>query len=142
MKYFTPIETYRTKYYQKAVSYKHFDGLTEDRMTEIKEILAKYNERRSEKQNTNVNHMSQIDYYIELLQYLTNPQIHFTFKTFDEKMYFMIQALDPEFEMQKMYLSSEILSNKEIIKIKNRLRMKSVFFYFHSINLIFSLFLS
>lgn len=114
MAFYIPIELYKTKLYQKAVGYKRFEDLTEERMNEIKELVRKYNERVQEKYKNDIFNNTDLDYYTDLLTYLINPNIHFQLKNFDEKIYFMIQALDPNFDMQKIYLSTEITSNKDI----------------------------
>ena len=125
---FIPIEHYRTKFYQKETSSRGFTELSEEQLLalakkiyiiqdeEVKELLPK-----SEK-------TAKFEKYQRVLQHLTNPYIHLEFKTFDERVAYLIMMTDPNLVTFKEFLKLDLISLAEISKAssdKERERLKT-----------------
>ncbi len=52
--------------------------------------------------------------YIDTLKYLTNPSIHTEFPTYDERIFFLIQSVDPDLFMYKEFVSAGVISKAKI----------------------------
>lgn len=100
---------YKVKFYQRKHHTKQFKELTEEQITKIKkeaETRKKtfYNERATN---------PRLDIYIKTLAYLTSPTVHMKYKTFDERMLFLIFTIDPELNIAKLYTTLPLITQYE-----------------------------
>ena len=100
---------YKIKFYQRKHHTKQFKELTEEQIKKIKteaETRKKtfYNERATN---------PKLDIYIKTLAYLTSPTVHMKYKTFDERMLFLIFTIDPELNIAKIYTQLPLITQYE-----------------------------
>ena len=110
---FTPLEYYQTKFYQKEGNFKKFANISEEQLSLISKKLYKNQEKCN---NTPLNNL---DKYKKILQYISNPLIHLDLNTFDERIAYLIMAIDPNLIMFKEFLKIDLISIDEINKTKN-----------------------
>lgn len=124
---FIPIENYRTKFYQKENQSKRFSEVTEEQLVYLAKKAYRKQEIMEEDYTTYQRaRISKLDRYQRTLLYLTNPNIHFDIKTFDERLAYLIMMTDPELVTFKEFLkinlrSIEEISQVESVKERNRL---------------------
>lgn len=111
---FVPIEHYRTKFYQKENQSKRFSELTEENLANISKKIYKKEEIAEDTK------AAKLDRYIKTLLYLTNPNIHFDLKTYDERLAYLILATDPELITFKEFLKIHLPSISSISNIENQ----------------------
>lgn len=117
--YYLPIEQAKGRFYMRAHFSKNFAELTEERLEEIKKDAIKYVNEHSIEYNKKTTFLKRpISLYTDVIFYLTNPCINDTYPTFDEKMAFLIQVIDPEYKIAKMYLQSTLLTAYEQKNLK------------------------
>ncbi len=115
---FIPIEHYKTKFYQKENQSKRFKELTEEQLA----ILAKkvYKKQEIIEESISPFHRSPLlERYQRILLYLTNPNIHMDIKTFDERVAFLIMAVDPELITFKEFLKIDLQTIEEIAALES-----------------------
>ena len=118
--YFIPIEHYRKKIYSTEKTSKDFLDITEEQLELIEKKVKKKRELMDEEPTPYAMRKDdKLDRYQKVLQYLTNPMIHMEFKTFDEKMAFMIKMCDPNLVTYREFLKRSIMSFGEISKVKD-----------------------
>lgn len=111
-------EYYRTKLYQKQKEFKNFESLTEENIAKIskkvyfKQEINQINQKR-------LNYMDKLTKYIDILKYLSNPQIHLEIPTYDERIIFLILSVDPNLISFKEFLKSSIIPLQVIEKEKD-----------------------
>jgi hypothetical protein len=131
---FIPIDHYRTKFYQKEGQSKKFKEMTEEQLLAMSKKVYRKLELMSENQHSHNQSYSKLDRYQRSLIYLTNPNIHFDIKTYDERLAYLIMIADPNLVTFKEFLKTNIISLEEIAKVddpkeRNRLleeRSKSI----------------
>lgn len=116
---FIPIEYYKTKFYQKEKESKRFKELSEEQLVAITKKLYRRQEMLEEDSPFQTARMPKLEKYIKVLQYLTNPNIHQDIRTFDERLAYLIMAVDPELVTFKEFLKINLLSIEEISKVEN-----------------------
>lgn len=117
---FIPVESYQNKFYLKEKSFNRFLDLTEDRLSQITKDVSKRLEMMEDTPVRRAERLSKLDKYQKTLCYLTGPNIHFEYKTFDEKLAFLITAVDPELVTYKEFLKMNLMSTSEIFKIEDK----------------------
>ena len=106
--YYLPIEQAKGRFYMRAHFSKNFAELTEERLEEIKKDAIKYVNEHSIEYNKKTTFLKRpISLYTDD-----------TYPTFDEKMAFLIQVIDPEYKIAKMYLQSTLLTAYEQKNLK------------------------
>ena len=112
--YYLPIEQAKGKFYMRAHFTNSFAELTEERLAEIKKDAERFIEQKKEQYRAITTFLrGPVFLYSDALFYLTNPTINRTYPTFDEKMAFLIQVVDPEYKVAKKYLQSTLLTPYE-----------------------------
>ena len=116
---FIPIEHYRTKFYQKESQSKRFKDVTEEQLAVLAKKAYRKLEIMAEDQSYHTQKMSRLDRYQRTLLYLTNPNIHFDIKTFDERLAYLIMVVDPNLVTFKEFLKINLQSIEEISKVES-----------------------
>ena len=111
---YQPIEYYRRKFYQNEQNSKNFANLSAEQLAVVAGKIYKKQEQNPETTNHFQQRITNLDRYEKTLQYLTNPFIHLEFKTFDERIAYLIMATDPYLVIFKEYLKTNIPSMNEI----------------------------
>lgn len=123
---FIPIDHYKTKFYQKENQTKYFQELSEEQLAAVAKKLYKRQEIIQETRIYGTANSTKLNYYQRILQYLTHPSIHMEIATFDERLAFLIMAVDPDLITFKEFLKINLKSIDEItlepnLKIRNKL---------------------
>lgn len=123
---FIPIDHYKTKFYQKENQTKYFQELSEEQLAAVAKKLYKRQEIIQETRIYGTANSTKLNYYQRILQYLTHPSIHMEIATFDERLAFLIMAVDPNLITFKEFLKINLQSIDEItlepnLKIRNKL---------------------
>lgn len=113
--YRTP-EYLRTKLYQREKEFKNFENLTEEDFIRIENKIQLKEDVIQEKTKKPLDKLTK---YMEILTYLTNPNIHLEFKTFDERILFLIMCEDPNLITFKEFLKTNLTSTQDIKKEQN-----------------------
>ncbi len=117
---FIPVESYQNKFYLKERFSNRFLDLSDERLAEISKRVYKRQEMMEDTSSRRTERLSKLDKYQRTLQYLTGPNIHLEYKTFDEKLAFLITAVDPELVTYKEFLKMNLMSTSEIFKIEDK----------------------
>lgn len=123
---FIPIDHYKTKFYQKENQTKYFQELSEEQLAAVAKKLYRRQEIIQETRIYGTANSTKLNYYQRILQYLTHPSIHMEIATFDERLAFLIMAVDPNLITFKEFLKINLQSIDEItlepnLKIRNKL---------------------
>lgn len=105
------LETLKNQFHSKSVSFNNFKNMTQNDIDRIKKLV----ERKKGFTNKpsiygNLGLMN----YTNTLQYLINPTISQELKTFDEKIMYLILAVDPELQTIKTFIETEIIPISDI----------------------------
>lgn len=117
---FKPVEYYTSKFYEKGKESKRFMDLTEDDLKELKKKVEEKRQMMSDNVTFRSVHMPKFDVYQSALEYLTNPTIHLKYRTFDERVAFLIMMVDPELVLFREYLKLNVISKEEITKVEDK----------------------
>lgn len=117
---FKPVEYYTSKFYEKGKESKRFMDLTEDDLKELKKKVEEKRQMMSDNVTFRSVHMPKFDVYQSALEYLTNPTIHLKYRTFDERVAFLIMMVDPELVLFREYLKLNVISKEEIAKVEDK----------------------
>lgn len=117
---FIPVESFQNRFYLKERSSNGFSDLSEDRLSEIAKRVYKRQEMMEDSPVRRTERLSKLERYQKTLQYLTSPQIHLEYKTFDEKLAFLIMMVDPELVTYKEFLKINLMSSSELFKVEDR----------------------
>lgn len=112
---FVPIDHYKTKLYQREKDSKRFLDMSEEQLTEISKKVY----RRQEIMDEMLPHgrrssFQKLERYYMTLKYLISPNIHLEYKTFDEKIAFLIMMTDPNLTTYREFLKTDLVSFEEI----------------------------
>lgn len=117
---FKPVEYYTSKFYEKGKESKRFMDLTEDDLKELKKKVEDKRKMMSDTVTFRSVHTPKFDVYQSALEYLTNPTIHLKYRTFDERVAFLIMMVDPELVLFREYLKLNVISKEEIAKVEDK----------------------
>lgn len=106
------LETLRRQFHSRSVTFNNFQGITNEDVETLKQIIANKKKYFEAKQSLFSN--SGLNNYINTLRYLTNPTISQELSTFDEKVLYLILSCDPELITMKTFISSDILPASRI----------------------------
>lgn len=109
---FTPLDYYRNRFYEKERDFKGFLILSEEQLSILSKKVYKKQETRPEK-------MSQLERYKRTIQYLTSSNVYLELRTFDERIAYLIMAMDPNLVTFKEFLKLDLISLAEIAKIED-----------------------
>ncbi len=107
--YTISIQTEQNRLYGREKDFKGF-SLSREQLVNIKNNISHFNNRYGTNNKLNL--------YIKVLQFLNSPQANLVLKSFDEKLVFLIQTIDPNLEMYMEYANTEIIKKSEITKAK------------------------
>lgn len=116
---FIPLDRFRTKFYQKGVNSKGFLELSEENLAEVAKKVYKKQEMAADVLANGTIRFAKLERYQDTLQYLTNPLIHLEFKTFDERVAYLVMMTDPELVTFKEFLKTDLISMVDISKIED-----------------------
>ena len=117
---FIPVESFQNRFYLKERSSNGFSDLSEDRLAEIAKRVYKRQEMMEDSPIRRTERLSKLERYQKTLLYLTSPQIHLEYKSFDEKLAFLIMMVDPELVTYKEFLKINLMSTSELFKVEDR----------------------
>lgn len=122
------LEQCKTKLYQRENFFKYFNDITEEDLVEITKKVYRflsimYNPNTTTKPET----INDLEKYKRILSYLSNPNIHNDLKTYDERIIFLIIAMDPNLITFKEFLKINILSIEEITKVESKRKRNQLF---------------
>ena len=117
---FIPVESFQNRFYLKERSSNGFSDLSEDRLSEIAKRVYKRQEMMEDSPVRRTERLSKLERYQKTLLYLTSPQIHLEYKSFDEKLAFLIMVVDPELVTYKEFLKINLMSTSELFKVEDR----------------------
>jgi len=106
------LETLRRQFHSRSVTFNNFQGITNEDVETLKQIIASKKKYLEAKQSLFIN--PGLNNYINTLRYLTNPTISQELSTFDEKVLYLILSCDPELITMKTFISSDILPASRI----------------------------
>lgn len=106
MSYPINLNLIQKRLYEKERSFTDFSNISET-LTNIKEKKDTFLKKI-------VSNEEGLDLYIKTLEFLTAPSIHNHLTTYDEKIAFLIETLDPSLEMYKEYVRTPIISLEKI----------------------------
>ena len=109
---FKPVEYYTSKLYEKGNASKRFMDLTEDDLKELKKKVEEKRKMMSDNVTFRSVHMPKFDVYQSALEYLTNPTIHLKYRTFDERVAFLIMMVDTELVLRDLLIEDLSLRNE------------------------------
>lgn len=111
MAYPTPLETIEKKFFERGRDFKSYNTISiEDKKqieTEAQQFKDNYYKEKSRPK-------TEIKLYERVLMYLTTPPAIFKYKSFDEKVLFLISCIDPKLEVFNTYLKFDIPSIEDI----------------------------
>lgn len=116
---FRPVEYYTSKLYEKGNSFKRFMELAD---SDLEELAKQAEEKRKiiiDNNSVKARHTTKFDIYQSALEFLTGPNIHLKYKTFDERIAMLIMMVDPELVLYKEYLKLNLMSKSDIDKVEN-----------------------
>ena len=117
---FKPVEYYTTKFYEKGKETKRFSELIEDDIKELKKKVEEKRRMMADNVTYRTKCMPKFDAYQRTLEYLTGPYIHLKYKTFDERVAFLIMMVDPELVLYREYLKLDLMSKEDILKVEDK----------------------
>lgn len=103
--YSVPVDSLRTKFYQRKNSSENFKNITKERIEEIKKDV--------ETRKQIYGKVTPLELYIRTLSYLISFNIHMKYKTYDEKLVFLILTIDPNLTLAKMYTEAPLITMYE-----------------------------
>lgn len=101
--YNIPMDSLRIKFFQRKRDTHNFKNITEEQIKLIQEDIENRNKLYPE-------NISKHELYVRTLAYLTSINIHNKYKTFDERVLFLILTIDPELTIAKMYLEAPLIT--------------------------------
>lgn len=115
--YVPDLDTLKIKFYQRKHFSKGFDGITNDDIEKITKRANDFRERVLEGKDLDTcTFYEKNGLYAAALRYLVSPTINLDFPTYDERMLFLINLMDPNFEISKIYMRAPFKTNYEINK--------------------------
>lgn len=104
MSTFNPIQytSIHGRFYSRKKECNNFRNITKEQIEEIKKAAEERKQIHGNIQPTEL--------YYRTLAYLTSINIHMKYKTYDEKLLFLIFTIDPEFKISKLYLESPLIT--------------------------------
>ena len=124
-----PLDSYRTKLFQRERDSKKFLELSEEDLVLLSKKVYKKEEIMDDVLLQGTKKMSNLERYRRTLQYLTSPLIGLEFRTFDEKIAFLIMMVDPNLVTFKEFLKTDLISLEEIEKVaddKEKCRLRNI----------------
>lgn len=124
-----PLDSYRTKLFQRERDSKSFLELSEEDLVLLTKKVYKKEELMDDVLLQGTKKMSNLERYRRTLQYLTSPLIGLEFRTFDEKIAFLIMMVDPNLVTFKEFLKTDLISLEEIEKAaddKEKCRLRNI----------------
>ena len=112
-----PLDSYRTKLFQRERDSKSFLELSEEDLVLLTKKVYKKEELMDDVLLQGTKKMSNLERYRRTLQYLTSPLIGLEFRTFDERIAFLIMMVDPNLVTFKEFLKTDLISLEEIEKV-------------------------
>lgn len=124
-----PLDSYRTKLFQRERDSKRFLELSEEDLVLLSKKVYKKEEIMDDVLLQGTKKMSNLERYRRTLQYLTSPLIGLEFRTFDERIAFLIMMVDPNLVTFKEFLKTDLISLEEIEKAdddKEKCRLRNI----------------
>ena len=118
--YYLPIEQAKGRFYLRKHFSNDFKDITEERLKEIIKDAQEFRKKQNEQYSKKTTFLREpVSLYSSTMFYLTNPCIDSTYPTFDEKMAFLINVIDPEYIIGRMYIQAPLLTTYEQEELKD-----------------------
>lgn len=111
MQYPVSIDMIEKKFFERGKDFKKFSNISAKDKAQIETEANQFKKRVLTQNNL---YAPKIQLYEKTLLYLTTPTTSLQYKTFDEKVLFLISCVDPELQIFSSYLSSSIPTLEEI----------------------------
>ncbi len=108
------IEIARKRLYANWINFKSFDDIDEEELKRIKKLVKTANENLFASLPERQNLSDKIVRYLAVMRYLGSTNTNGELPTFDAKIIFLIEAIDPELEMYKAYLEQKVILKSQI----------------------------
>lgn len=116
---FVPIEHCRTKFYLNERYFKGFSELSDEQLVELSKKVYRRDEIFSDTDSRSSKRFLKLEKYQRTLQYLTSFNIHLEYKSFDERLAFLIMMSDPNLVTFKEFLKLDLMSLEDISKVED-----------------------
>lgn len=123
---FIPIEHYSSKLYQRCREAKKFSELDAEDLAKLAKSIYWRDNDDTDKVSYSLKNMDGLIRYRNALEFLTNPTIHMTLRTFDERIAYLIMMADPELVIYKEFLKTNIISLNEIEQTEDKKKKKEL----------------
>ncbi len=107
--YASQIDIARKRFYDASVKFDNFKSINEDDLKKIKKLVNEENKNFFSKMPTPMYTNHKADRYLKVLRYLGTTHVDDKLPTFDAKIIFLIEALDPNLEIYKCYLKHPLI---------------------------------
>lgn len=124
---FIPIENFQTKLYQKGTSSNKFNNITEEELAIVAKKVYQRQEMFNDERKYIPERTQKLEHYVRTLKYLINPNIHFDFPEYDQRIAYLIMAVDPYLITFKEFLKIHIQSIDEIAKMPDKKKRNQLF---------------
>ena len=115
--YVPDLDILKIKFYQRKHFSKGFEEITDEDIERIEKKAKDFRERVLEGKNLDdCTFYERNGLYAAALRYLVSPTIGQDFPTYDERMLFLINLMDPNFEISEIYMRAPFKTNYEINK--------------------------
>lgn len=142
------IDIARKRLYVNQINFNDFTNIDEEELKRIKDLVKKTKETIFS-QSTNANIMNEkLEQYLAVMRYLGSTNTNNDLPTYDAKIVFLIEAIDPDLELYKTYLEYPIIlmsqiayednlakklelqskANNQMKKVESKIRQKSGFY--------------
>ena len=115
IKYF---ESIKKKLFKRNHMFTYFKYITDEDIKRIDTEIEKYKQRKEYSKNF-LKKETNLENYVGVLLYLTNPNIHLLLKTYDERILFLIKYIDPTLIINTAFLQTPITPTEDINKAEN-----------------------
>lgn len=100
--YPTQFTSIRGRFYDRKKDSNNFKNITKEQIEAIK--------KATEERKKIYGNITPLELYYRTLAYLTSINIHATYKTFDERLVFLILTIDPDLNIAKLYTEAPLIT--------------------------------
>lgn len=107
------------KLYQRSREYKKFEGITEERFNYIKNSVEHYKSYAMPTRKFDSTLSLNFEWYLKCIRMVTSFPPHVDFKSYDEKILFLILAVDPDLSIYMNYIDTYILPKSSVESVSD-----------------------
>jgi len=110
-----PLDVTKRMFYDKRKQFNNFSEITEEDFEKIRTRAKNFGDSVRNGKNHFYRLNPEVVHYQEVLEFLVSKESYTYFKSYDEKMLFLILSVDPELTIFKKFLATDIVPKTEII---------------------------